>query len=134
MFAMIVVVVCALAVAPNVAFGVDRDYPLVEAPEYADGSYPYVTFRVLNAAGYPMEMSVRVASVDVRFRTDGKAHTSLYCYGAEEYLKQCSRATIFVPLKEDVDVWEAEVRRWRELREKFLDGFPKPRRVLPRTH
>lgn len=130
----IVATVCALAIAPNAVFAEEREYPLFEAPDYSDGGYSYVMFQVLNAIGYPMNMSVSVSFVDVQLRTDGKTHTSLRCSGVEEYSKQCSRATILVPVKEDVDAWKAEVLRWQELRKKFLDGLPKPRRVLPRIH
>ncbi|MBI2604224.1 MAG: hypothetical protein HYW56_01645, partial [Candidatus Harrisonbacteria bacterium] len=115
----VAVTVCALAIAVNSARvrADDQkpscDYPLAEAPEYnKDGLYACVTFDVFNAARPSFGMLVRINAIDVQLRTDGGDYTSLYCRGIEETSSRCASATILVPVKEDVEIWRAEVKRW----------------------
>jgi len=137
-YVVVAVLACALAIAASNALAENpdpkpsRDYPLYEAPEYNNASCIYVTFYVLGASRYSFSMSVDINTIDVQLRTDGGDYTSLFCRGITEAGGSCTSATILVPVKEDVETWRAEVKRWKELRKKYLDSLPKPRRILPK--
>lgn len=109
------------------------DCPLYEAPDYTDASCIMVQFTVLDASGMYFFMNVSLERLDVQVRTDGKDYTSLYCRRIDITGRCVGSATILVPLPEDVAIWQAEVNRWKAIRQRYLDNLPKPKRVLPRS-
>lgn len=109
---------------------VARDYPLYESPNYRHGG-SHVEYRVLSSKNISIRILVLLEFLEVKMRTDGLPHTSLQCHGMNDAKGECKKASMLVPVAEDVAVWQAEIERWRDIRKRYLDSLPKPRRVLP---
>lgn len=110
-----------------------REYPLYEAPTYTETFYPFVeAYLITSAYGGMAAVYVRLDALTVALRTDGKVHTSLQYWVDPREEKNCKKAVLLVPAKDDVAVWQAEIDRWKKMRQDYLDSLPKPRRILPR--
>ena len=136
------VIVQAVQGQENVKELKEKEFPLDKqnSIEYQSGIGEYAKIEVLASEYKGAWLSTRtfeipIANIDVLLRDDKKEYTSIrFSDKRDHYGERWDKATILVPVAEDVLLWQKEIDRFKKMREDYLKSLPRPTRVLPRDH